>query len=379
MRNLVKKRVTSRERKGENPVSEDLIKEVWATGNESLQEERRLFYVAMTRARDKLFLTASRIYGDGKRDRKLSQFVSEALGEESVKSVLKKNVQEVPVQQLSLLDIANFQAQNSKEENKSVVSNQQAVAINYISYSQLATFKVCPLHYKLRYILNLPSAPSPALSYGISVHSTLRDILLEAKTKKDFTSEELKDFLDKRWINEGYSGKLHEQKTHKQAEGIIEKCWVNYKIEKPETIGIETPFNFWMTRTDVKQDKIKIAGRIDRIDKLPDGRIEIIDYKTGKAPKPGWEKKAIFQLQIYALIYWRNHGVVPKLLQLIYLGSAQLLRNSPSESDLLSTEKKLLQIAGEITDAMQDGKWTPTPSRLCDWCSFKGICPAFND
>ncbi|MSV45237.1 MAG: exodeoxyribonuclease V subunit beta, partial [Actinobacteria bacterium] len=99
-------------------------------------------------------------------------------------------------------------------------------------------------------------------------------------------------------------------------------------------------------------------------------------YKSGKSPKPGWEDKAFFQLRIYALIYWRNHGVIPKLLQLIYLGNAQVIKNLPSDQDLISTEKKLLQIGSEIREAIESDKWPTKPSRLCDWCSFKPICPA---
>ena len=104
-----------------------------------------------------------------------------------------------------------------------------------------------------------------------------------------------------------------------------------------------------------------------------------MDYKTGKAPKPGWEEKALFQLRIYALVYWRVNGVLPKLLQLIYLGDGQVLKSSPSEQELINAEKSLMQIADEILTAIELDSWKPRPSRLCDWCSFKNICPAFTD
>jgi len=126
-------------------------------------------------------------------------------------------------------------------------------------------------------------------------------------------------------------------------------------------------------------EQIYLHGYVDRLDVAATGEVRIIDYKTGKAPKPGWEDKALFQLRVYAFIYWRNYGVIPRLLQLIYLGSAQLLRNNPKEADLLATEKILVRIADEIATAIRDDKWTPRPSKLCDWCSFKNICPAFND
>ena len=124
-------------------------------------------------------------------------------------------------------------------------------------------------------------------------------------------------------------------------------------------------------------DSLYLHGYVDRLDIAETGEVRIIDYKTGKAPKPGWEDKAFFQLRVYAFIYWQQYAVVPRLLQLIYLGNAQLLRNSPTVADLRATERTLLRIGDEIGRAIQENKWTPKPSRICDWCSFKSICPAF--
>jgi putative RecB family exonuclease len=121
-----------------------------------------------------------------------------------------------------------------------------------------------------------------------------------------------------------------------------------------------------------------LHGYVDRLDVAPTGEVRIIDYKTGRAPKPGWEEKALFQLRVYALLYWKEHNVIPKLLQLIYLGDGNLLKSTPTENELLSTEKALLKVAASINEAMQTNTWNPRKSRLCDWCSFKPICPAHN-
>src|SRR6185369_12322194 len=166
--NLVTQRFPSRDRKEQIPVPIDIIREELPTGDENLQEERRLFYVAMTRAKDKLFLTASRFYNDGKRERKISPFVIESVDEKVLEKILKKQTTETPGQQLSLLEVLNSNIQEQPkpaEEEKPGIYNP-----TYISYSQLQTYQMCPLHYKLRYILNVPSAPAAPLSYGISVH-----------------------------------------------------------------------------------------------------------------------------------------------------------------------------------------------------------------
>jgi putative RecB family exonuclease len=117
---------------------------------------------------------------------------------------------------------------------------------------------------------------------------------------------------------------------------------------------------------------------VDRLDVAPTGEVRIIDYKTGKSPKPGWEEKALFQLRVYALLYWKEKQIIPKLLQLIYLGDSSVLKSSPTEQELIATETSLLKIAASIKEAIETNTWSPRKSKLCDWCSFKSICPAHN-
>ena len=125
-------------------------------------------------------------------------------------------------------------------------------------------------------------------------------------------------------------------------------------------------------------EKLYLHGYVDRLDVAATGEVRIVDYKTGKSPKPGWEEKALFQLRVYALLYWKNNGVIPRLLQLIYLGDSKLLRSTPSEAELIQTEKALLRVAEAIQEAIEKNVFPPKPSRLCDWCYFKAICPAHN-
>ncbi len=368
--NLVSQRFPSRDRKEQIPVPEDLIKEVLPTGNESLQEERRLFYVAMTRAKDNLFLTASKFYGEAKRERKLSPFLSEALGVPYVESIVKKQTPKPAGQQLSLLEVINANIQNTQEKEKqSTISSQQSVAINYISYSQISTFQTCPLHYKLRYILNFPSPHAPALSYGISVHSSLRDVLLAKKAGENISDESIKDILKKNWIKEGYTSKIHEQQTYLQAEKILVEFWKNYKNEKPNTIGIETPFSFWL-------QKVKAAGRIDRVDQLPDGSIEIIDYKTGKNMIDEKKAKDDLQLSFYALaateVRDQIFGKSPQdlVLTLHYLEANQKVSTTRSKEELEFAKEKILSAVAEI----EKSEFKCSGSMSCKNCEYKILC-----
>ena len=82
-------------------------------------------------------------------------------------------------------------------------------------------------------------------------------------------------------------------------------------------------------------------------------------------------------MRFYALVLWRIHGRVPRLLQLLYLGSGEVLRYEPDEADLLATERKLHALWAAIQRRQRAGDWRPNPSRLCDWCDHQALCPAF--
>ena len=116
--------------------------------------------------------------------------------------------------------------------------------------------------------------------------------------------------------------------------------------------------------------KLLLRGFVDRLDVAPDGRIRVVDYKTGKAPGEGFEAKALFQMKFYALVVWRTRGVVPSVLQLVYLGNGEILRYEPDEADLLATERKVEAVWRAIRLAQETGDWRPSPSRLCDWCCY---------
>src|SRR3989344_5777136 len=170
--NLVTQRFPSTQRREQIPVPDELIKEILPSGDFHLQEERRLFYVGMTRARDRLFFTGADYYGEGKRTKKLSPFISEALGPELAEREPKI------VNQLSLLDWDK----PSFSVHKTAAANHKPQTINYLSFTQIQTFLDCPLHYKAKYLLKLPSPPSAASSFGNTVHRTLRDFYAQVKS-----------------------------------------------------------------------------------------------------------------------------------------------------------------------------------------------------
>ena len=123
--------------------------------------------------------------------------------------------------------------------------------------------------------------------------------------------------------------------------------------------------------------RLLLRGFVDRIDVAPTGEIRVVDYKTGRSPGEMFEAKALFQMKFYALVIWRTRGVVPAMLQLVYLGNGEMLRYVPDEADLLATERKVEAIWSAIRLAEESGDWRPNRSRLCDWCAHQAICPAW--
>ncbi len=371
--NLVTQRFPSRDRKEQIPVPQGVIKEELPSGDENIQEERRLCYVAMTRAKDQLYLTASKFYGESKRERKLSPFIVEAIGQEQLEKIVKTHNQEESSQQLSLLDMFN---ENTRAEPVKVNSSLLTVdkvhnlfPITYISYSQIQTFDVCPMHYKLRYVLNLPAPESPALSYGISVHNTLKEGFTYLLQEKELSEEVIKQLVTHNWLKKGYSSKEHERKAFQQAEKILVDYLLKCNDSKPDTLAVELPFQFWLKR-------IKVGGRIDRIDRLKDDRIEIIDYKTGNNVPD--EKKLLtdMQLTFYALAASEvhdkilNHKPEEIVLSLFYIEPNVKLTTTRTLEQLAEAKNFILNKVEEISSS----DFKCSHSRFCLNCEYKMIC-----
>lgn len=121
----------------------------------------------------------------------------------------------------------------------------------------------------------------------------------------------------------------------------------------------------------------EIRGFVDRVDRTPDGLVRIVDYKTGRSPSEAFAGKAMFQMRFYALAWWRMTGDIPARLQLMYLGDGRMLRLDPDAQTLESTERRILALRRGINEVADSGVFMPSPSRLCDWCSHRALCPAW--
>ena len=256
----------------------------------------------------------------------------------------------------------------------SQVSNPENLRL---SPSAVSEYENCPQQYKYRKIDKLPEPPSLDAERGTLIHTVLQD-LFEVPAG-DRTPKTAIDLLPSRW-----SAQLANKP---ELLGMVtdEKEWLDRASSLLTTyFSLENPTTFEATHREMHLENdfdtnVYLHGYVDRLDIAPTGEVRIVDYKTGKAPKPGWEEKSLFQLRVYALLYWKNTGVLPRLLQLIYLGDGKLIKSTPTMKDIKSAEKVLRRVAKDIFISMETNHWPPKPSRLCDWCYFKSICPAHNN
>ncbi len=246
-----------------------------------------------------------------------------------------------------------------------------------LSPSRAGDFLTCPLLFRFRTVDRLPEPYSPDAVRGTVVHKVLENLF-------DLPAAD---------------------RTPEQARGLLLPAWDELLDAEPgvaEMFGVEGPdVAAWLTSCRSVLDRyfsledprrlepaerelyvealldsrLLLRGFVDRIDVAPDGAIRVVDYKTGRSPGEGFEARALFQMKFYALVIWRTRGVVPAMLQLIYLGNGEMIRYVPDEQDLLATERKVEAIWSAIRSAQETGDWRARRSRLCDWCAHQAICP----
>lgn len=246
-----------------------------------------------------------------------------------------------------------------------------------LSPSRTNDFMTCPLLYRLRVIDRLPEPLSPAAARGSVVHAVL-ERLFDAPAGER-TPEHARALLpperERLLTRHPDLADLFPEDGDGAAQAEVEQLLDRYfRLEDPNRLE---PAGRELYVETVLASGLKLCGYIDRLDVAPTGEVRVVDYKTGKAPPPDFEHRALFQLKFYALVLWRRDGVVPRRLQLIYLGSGDMMTYDPDEADLRAVERKLLALWEAIRRAAATGEWRPSPSRFCDWCNFHALCPVF--
>src|SRR3954466_870974 len=249
-----------------------------------------------------------------------------------------------------------------------------------LSPSRAADFKTCPLLYRFRCVDRLPEAPSLAATRGTMVHAVLEALFDHPAAER--TVETARSLLPAAWARVREEEPAVAELFADDADGAAFAGWMasaaaligNYfRLEDPSRLEPAAREEF----IEVVVDGLRLRGYVDRLDVTPGGDIRVVDYKTGASPREAFEGKALFQMKFYALVLWRTRGVVPRQLRLMYLSDTDTLTYTPDAEELIRFERTVLAVWAAIQRALQTGDFRPSPSRLCEWCSHKALCPAF--
>jgi putative RecB family exonuclease len=255
-----------------------------------------------------------------------------------------------------------------------------------LSPSRALDFKTCALLYRFRVIDQLEEPPSLDAARGTVVHGVLEKLFDLGAGQRTFAAAA--ELVQPEWqaLLEA-DPELAALVDGGEAEAADGASGLVALLESTRTLlesyfALEDPRRIEPAEREVLVETtlpsgVRLKGFVDRLDRSPSGDLRVVDYKTGKSPHEHFEGKALFQLRFYALVLWRSSGVLPRLLRLYYLRNREIVDYEPDARDLEGLERQIEALATAIGKARETGDWRHKPSKLCDWCSFQALCPAF--
>ncbi|MFL5727739.1 MAG: ATP-dependent helicase [Chloroflexota bacterium] len=368
----------------------ELVRETLPEGDFQLQEERRLFYVGMTRARDELVLSNAADYGGGIA-RRLSPFVLEALDLPPQAAVPGTGVASSdPIETIAA------------GRPRSVEPPLPAAAIPageplLLSYYAIDDYLSCPLKFKYGHVLRVPMAPHHALVYGSALHKAIQEFHRRHARGDVMSEDELAAAFELAWTNEGFLTREHEEarlaagrealrrfrEQQLQPDSVIPAYverefsfslegdrvrgrWDRVDIE-PATQAVETEVEIPPPQADTVSPTLGLTGR---------ERVTITDYKSSDVRDPARARQRArdsLQLQIYAMGYEAMTGRLPDYVQLHFLDSGLVGRAEVDRKRLAKAREKIASAAA----GMRARDYTPKPDRMtCAYCPYREICPS---
>ena len=253
--------------------------------------------------------------------------------------------------------------------------HQEKTKIDYLSVSQIETFQVCPLHYKLRYIYKIPTPISASQSFGISIHETLKNFYLRIKEGDKPTEKLIRNLLKDSWVKGGFSSKVHENKFFEKGKmylfGFLKEGF-NSKI-----IPVSMEQRFILPLPGINKERpLKIGGVMDRVDLSSEGSIEIVDYKTGATIPSQKEVDKNLQLTFYALaassIREEPFNKEPDFinLSLYFLDTQDKFKTKRTKKQLGEAVNEIYKVRKEI----EESDFKCSGNILCEKCEFSLFC-----
>jgi DNA helicase II / ATP-dependent DNA helicase PcrA len=399
---LVQGRFPASARRDGLQIPDELLGEGLAEGDQHMQEERRLFYVGMTRARDQLILSHAADYG-GRRARRVSPFVLEALDLPTAPALLGTGEEAAPLERL-----AAFAAAGAPAEAGVGACGPATGEPLSLSFYQVDDYLTCPLKYKFVHVLRVPIAPHHSIVYGAALHRAVQEFHKRHARGEVMSEIELFASFEAAWSNEGFLNRDHETARLEAGRAALSR----FRLEQlePEAVipaYVERDFGFTLNGD-------RIRGRWDRVDVQPcldhDGQVvdamgaadggppadgsllpdvveptlalmprevvTITDYKSSDVRDPAKARQRArdsLQLTIYAMGWQAMTGRLPDAVQLSFLGSGLVGRAAVDERRLARGRAQIEAAATGI----RARDFAAKPDLLaCSYCAFREICPA---
>ncbi|HYL45738.1 MAG TPA: ATP-dependent DNA helicase [Candidatus Limnocylindrales bacterium] len=354
----------------------ELMKEERPQGDFQVQEERRLFYVALTRARQRL--TLSTIVNKWK---KPSPFLEDFLRNGKIQKF--DTAQSAPKVVAPPAEEPAGAAPESKDmptlfgdtgEDSRAYSRVALWARAYhpplpeplgLSASGIETYESCPMKYLFANVWKIRGGPHASLTFGSVMHSSIKEFMGQLKQGRKMPLDELMAAYDRNWLSAGYPDEYQEEEYRREGREQLEKFHLAMCAAPPDVLFQEKTFELPL------EHEIVVTGRMDQVNRLGKGKAEIVDYKTGK-PKDAKKADGSLQLSVYALAAQDVLDLEPARLVFYNLTS-----NEPvsTERDAKSLEKTKQKIS-EVADQIRAGDFPARPGFLCGYCDYKPLCPA---
>ena len=324
------------------------------------EEERRLFYVAMTRARDSLTLYGKQ--GTGKTDKTPPGYLRELIKDRNLKGFLRQR----PARGFQTEIFAAAAEPGLTSRTTEWVSLLPASDLSArLSASAVASYEKCPLQFKLEREWRLPTEPPAPLQYGASMHRVMRafydSVRFERPMEEDALIQFFRTDLEAAGFQDAYQFDLYE----KQGIGQLKDFLAAYRNgATPKVLHTEEWFEIGLGSTTV-------GGRIDRVDDIGEGHVVITDYKTGK-PQNQDDADYSLQLSIYALAAREKWGY--RADRLVFYNLTENTAITTHRTDVQIEEAKLKVKA--VAEKIAAGNFEPDPGFHCDWCAYRSLCPA---
>jgi DNA helicase-2/ATP-dependent DNA helicase PcrA len=356
-----------------------LMKEELPQGDFHIQEERRLFYVALTRAEHRLTITTL-----PEKKGKVPTFIEDIVMDAAVKRrdvlqiapkvALVDGTRDASVTAPGKTEALLFPASAKPPKIFSRIANwaetfhPASPEPLKLSASAVENYRRCPQQYLFSYLWSLKEGPRATLSFGSVMHTTIKRFIEQLRKGVKLPFEEVKRIFETEWTSAGFEDQYQEAEYKK--DGIEQlRAFHAAIIQAPPDVreqerGFELPL----------ENNVVVAGRIDQINSLGRNDVEIVDYKTGK-PKKDADARKDLQLSLYALAAKEIFELNPVRLTFHYLQNNQIQSTTRDAKQLDEAQKIVLEAAGDI----RAGEFAAKPGFVCRNCAYKPICPAHEE